>query len=345
MKATKDSVRGTLRSMRWLLLLGMALLAACGGANKESEPAPAAQSSQPSSAQAPEPASEEPAEQKRVVEHDGGTTTIVGEPDKIAVLDYRLADTLLALGITPYAMGTYLGGLELPYVDGDPFAGAIPLGDTPNIEAVLEAEPDLILTRSADALDQLDKIAPAIVAGAAGKFEDWKDGFREIAGYLNKESEAESWLADFRQRADALRAELDGTIEPDATFLYLRVMPKEIRVHGVNQALAQTLFGELGLKPVPGLENVARIEAISLEALPNYDADYIFMEVGAPGNTDARNNLSLIEESAVWQNLKAVRGGHVYETPQWIISDFPYIKLKSLDVIREALIGSPDDSE
>ncbi|WP_344913034.1 hypothetical protein [Paenibacillus hodogayensis] len=60
-----------------------------------------------------------------------GETTIVGVPHKIAVLDYRLADSLLALGTPPYAMTTYLGDKKLPYIDGKPLDSAVPLGDTP----------------------------------------------------------------------------------------------------------------------------------------------------------------------------------------------------------------------
>ncbi|WP_185923336.1 ABC transporter substrate-binding protein [Brevibacillus brevis] len=41
---------------------------------------------------------------QRVIEHYSGKTTIKGEPKKIAVLDYRLADSRYALGIKPYAM-------------------------------------------------------------------------------------------------------------------------------------------------------------------------------------------------------------------------------------------------
>ncbi|MCA0756929.1 ABC transporter substrate-binding protein [Paenibacillus sp. N4] len=276
---------------------------------------------------------------ERVIEHDGGKTTITGEPQKIAVLDYRLADTLLALGIKPYAMATYMGKTDLPYIDGEQLADVIPLGDEVNLEALAAAGPDLIIARSTDMLENLEKIAPTIVAG---KQDDWKEGLREMGRFLNREAEAEAWLAEFDKKAAELGKEIADRLGPDTTYLYLRVMPKEVRVHGTGQALSQTLFGELGLKPVAGLDKVKKIETISAEALPDFDADIIFMEVGTPsadGDKDARKYLSGLQETMVWQGLSAVKNGKLYEVPQWIISDYPHIKWKSLDIIREALLS------
>ncbi|MFS0724972.1 ABC transporter substrate-binding protein [Paenibacillus sp. 1P07SE] len=334
----------TLRQIRrggfLLLLLWMvSLTAACssvGGTNdgmndRINEDATLEQQPEASATPVEEPVTRE-------VEHAGGMTTIVGEPQNIAVLDYRLSDTLLALGIMPHAMGTYRGSTDLPYIDGEPFADVIPLGDTVNLEALIESDPDLIIGRATDSMEDLQKIASTIIAP---KPDDWREGLREMGVYLDREAEAKAWLADFDQQATQLAKEIHEHIEPDATFLYLRVMAKEIRVHGPDQALAQTLFGELGLQPVAGLENVQRIEAISAESLPDFDADYIFMEVGAPaaeGDNEARDNLKNLQDLQIWQGLKAVQHDRLYEVPQWVISDYPHIKLKSLEVIREALL-------
>ncbi|WP_028612665.1 ABC transporter substrate-binding protein [Paenibacillus harenae] len=335
------------RGRRGLPLLALALLllsAACSG-NVRETPGGQTGANGTADATANETANQEtdtkPAGEanRRVIEHAGGQTVLEDEPKKIAVLDYRLADTLLALGIIPHAMGTYLGETDLPYIDGSPLAKVVPLGDSVNMESLIDSEPDLIIARSTDTLENLQKIAPTIVVDKA---DNWREGLREVGRYLDREAEAEAWLAEFDREAAELREELGKRAEPDATFLYLRVMPKEVRVHGVDQALSQTLFGELGLKPVPGLENVKRIEVISLEALPDFDADYIFMEVGTPGaggDQDAKDNLKGLQETMVWKGLNAVRHDRVYEVPQWIISDFPHIKLKSLEIIREALLG------
>lgn len=330
---------GTCPGLCLLLLILIGLLAGCaagpdtGSASSgASAPSPAA-----SRAEAQPEANTPPAE--RTVKHLKGETRIVGTPRKIAVLDYRLADTLVALGVKPHAMTTYLGDVNLPYLDGRPLAETIPLGDTVNLEALLEAGPDLIIARKSEekAYDQLSLIAPTVIVDIPS---DWRQSLREIAAILQREAEAERWLADYARKAASVRQELAKSVQPGETFLYLRIMPKEVRVHGMKELFGATMFADLQLAPVPGLEQMQRIEPISLEKLPAYDADHIFLQIGAPtagGDKAADENYSSIAQNPVWTNLKAVKNGHVHVMPPWIISDYPNIKLKSLDLILDAL--------
>ncbi|MDF2958324.1 MAG: hypothetical protein K0S39_59 [Paenibacillus sp.] len=282
---------------------------------------------------------------KRTIKHAAGETTLTGTPQKIAVLDYRLADSLLALGLKPIAMTTYLGEINLPYIDGKPLQGTIPLGDTANLEAVLQASPDLIIGRTPEAkiYDQLSKIAPTIIVDIDSK--SWRQNFLDLAAYLQREKEANQWLADYDKKAAGIRTEIARYVKPGETFLYLRVMPKEIRVHGIKDLFGATLFQDLQLTPVPGLEKVSRIEPISLEKLPDYNADHIFLQVGTPtaGSNDknADSHLKTISETPVWKDLKAVKSGHIYTMPHWIISDYPHIKWKSIELILENIKKAP----
>ncbi|NRS50792.1 ABC transporter substrate-binding protein [Brevibacillus sp. HB2.2] len=157
---------------------------------------------------------------QRVIEHYSGKTTIKGEAKKIAVLDYRLADSLYALGIKPYAMA------------------------------------------------------------------------------------------------------------------------KEYRVHGPNQLFAATIARDLGLKPLPQVEAMKKFEVISMEKLPELNPDHIFIQVGNPAkgpDEESDKRFQELTNSAVWQQLKAVKNNHVYVVPHWIISDFPHIKEKSIALVLEKM--------
>ncbi|WP_373231308.1 ABC transporter substrate-binding protein [Cohnella sp.] len=315
-----------------LLLIG--LTAGCGSRSTNSE---AVDSSAAAPSNTPSQVSASDRPQERIVEHDAGTTTITGTPQKIAVLDYRLADSLLALGIVPYAMNTYMGETNLPYIDGNPLAKSIPLGDSTNLEALLETQPELIIGRDEKIYSDLQKIAPTVIIKVP---DDWRESFREVAAIVQREKEAELWLANYDQRAVDTRKEISQYVKAGETFMYLRVMPKEIRLHGTTLTLGATLFQDLQLTPVPGLEGIAKFEVISLEKLPDYNPDHIFLEVGAPSvdsDKAALSNLSSISETSLWKDLKAVKNGHVYTMPQWVISDYPHIKSKSLELILEAL--------
>jgi len=272
-----------------------------------------------------------------------GETSIPSLPKKIAVLDYRLADSLLALGIKPYAMTSYLGETDLPYLEGKPLEGVINLGDTPNLEAVLQASPDLIIGRKPEEkiYEQLQKIAPTILLDIPDK---WRDGLKELGAILGKEKEAGAWLKQYEQKAADARKAIEPRIDPNETFLYLRILPKEIRLYGTTELFGSTMFQDLKLKPVPQAAEVKRMEAIPLEKLVEMNPDRMFVQIGLPvkdGDKQAQAKFDELSQSALWNNIKAVKYKRVYVVPHWVISDYPFIHSRSIDLIREAIVGKP----
>ncbi len=315
-----------------LFLVGVLVLSGC--ASDSSGNAAAGTQQEPAAADSSKPAT-------RTVNHLKGESTIPAEPQRIASLDYRLTDFLLALGLKPYATITYPGGGMPPYLDASSLQGVQPLGDEPNLEAALKASPDVILGRKAqaDQYDQWKEIAPTIISDSPSK--DWKQELKSYGAMFGREQQAEDWLSAYEEEAAQAKAKIAKVVPEGSTFLYLRIMPKEVRVHGPKQALSAVLYDDLGLTPAKGVEGLDDVVPISLEVLPDYDADYIFVETGAPkadGDQDAEDNRSRIEQTSVWKNLKAVKAGHVYEMPQWIISEAPYIKQKSLELVEQALV-------
>ncbi|QYR21277.1 iron-siderophore ABC transporter substrate-binding protein [Paenibacillus sp. sptzw28] len=309
-----------------LIILSTVILTACG-------------TSQEAAKEVNTGANEGQASSKRVITHLAGETTIEGEPQKIAVLDYRLADSLLALGIKPYAMTSYMGETKIEYIDGDPLKGVKNLGDQPNLEAILEAQPDFIIGRQDDnkIYDDLSKIAPTILVPI---HTDWRLNFRELAQMLNKSKEAEQWIAQYDKKAEEAKKKISGKVGKDATALYMRVMPKEYRIHGPNQAFGATLAQDLGFKPLPQVESIKKFEALSMEKLPELNPDYIFIQVGGPvkgGDKAAEKKYAELTQSPLWKDLKAVKNNHVYLVPYWVISDYPNIKDKSIDLVLEKL--------
>ncbi|NGZ77597.1 ABC transporter substrate-binding protein [Saccharibacillus alkalitolerans] len=321
-----------------LLLAGVLLIAGCAASGNGSSAAKNFSAADSPSA----PAAGTTAADTRTVPHLKGESIIPAKPGRIASLDYRLTDFLLALGVKPYASATYPGGVMPPYLEASALEGVQPLGDEVNVEAVLNAQPDMILGRKAqaDLYDQLQAIAPTVIADSPSK--DWKEELRTYGDMLGRRQQADEWLNSYGKKAEEARAAIAKAVPEGSTFLYLRIMPKEVRVHGPKQALSEVLYGDLGLTPAKGVEQLEDVVPISLEVLPDYDADYIFVEIGAPnaeGDKDAEDNRSQIERTSVWKNLKAVRAGHVYEMPQWVISEAPHIKQRSLELVREALVG------
>ncbi|WP_159887275.1 ABC transporter substrate-binding protein [Paenibacillus puerhi] len=301
---------------------------------------PAADSPNPSAAgsgSATAAASAEP----RVVRHLKGETTIEGEPSKIAVLDYRLADSMLALGAKPYAMTTYLGSTDTEYLEGKPLEGVKNLGDKTNLEAVLDAAPDLIIARKGDEAiyDQLNKIAPTILLEETG---DWRKDLRSFADILGKSEQASQWLQQYEGKATEAKNKLAAASAAGKTVAILRVLEKEYRVYGTSPQLGGIVYGDLGLQAPDSVKAIKKFQAISMESLPEFDADFLFVQVGFPavgGDKEAEKKFDELKQSSLWRNLKAVKNDQAFVLPYWTLRDFPLINEKALELVTRKMTG------
>lgn len=272
-----------------------------------------------------------------------GQTTIPADPQRIAALDYRVSDSLLALGITPVATGSFAGTTDIPYMDGNPLQEAVNLGDTPNLEAILSAQPDLIVGTDVLKIDQesLKRIAPAITVSVTPK--DWQAALRELGQMLGRERQADEWISQYTAKADEAKKQVSERIGPDETVMFLRVLKKEYRLYGERQLTGTLLYQDLGLKAPPQVSAIEGVnQTISMEVLPEIDPDYILLDVGAVvagGDAQGESLYEELKQSALWKNMKAVKNNHVYLVPDWFFrTDFPIARGKSLDVVIDALV-------
>ncbi|NQX68241.1 ABC transporter substrate-binding protein [Paenibacillus alba] len=79
-----------------------------------------------------------------------------------------------------------------------------------------------------------------------------------------------------------------------------------------------------------------RAQALSLEKLPDLDADYIFVLVQGK---ESKTLMAEYENSTLWKNLPAVKNGHVFEMPSnyWMASG-AIAKTKKIDDVLSAII-------
>jgi len=89
---------------------------------------------------------------------------------------------------------------------------------------------------------------------------------------------------------------------------------------------------------VDSIESIDKAEQISLESLPSFNPDHLFLEVGnSEEDLEAQTDLETYAATSVWKNLTAVKSGQVYNVPHWTISDYPLIKENSLNLIVQEL--------
>ncbi|TBL80591.1 iron-hydroxamate ABC transporter substrate-binding protein [Paenibacillus thalictri] len=295
------------KTLLLLSLVFICVLSACGG--------PAAQPQQPAAAA-------------------GNETAPVNKELKIASLSIHLTNNLLALGVTP--VGSVIGGdlkAFLPHV-ADRLTNTKPLGvvTEPDMETLLSLKPDLIFAdkQYAGEVSKYEKIAKTVVFD----LDDgtWRDHLKKVAKIVNREQQAEDFIKADQAQTERVKQLLHNKIG-DGTVMAVRITAKELRVFGARRPMGPILFEDLGLKPAKGVEKISKDKAfdvISQEVLPDYDADAIFVVVN---NEDGAKKLyAQLQNSPIWQGLKAVKAGHVYPIPDQPWLDYSAIGHKmSLD--------------
>jgi len=264
----------------------------------------------------------------RLVKHAKGETEIPTNPQRIVTSHY-LGD-FLALGLKP--VGTQ-GFLTEDYYLKDEAQGVADIGSPVDRERVLALAPDLIVLHDAQDYELFKDIAPTVVV----PWDDYnqEEQLLQIGMILNKEDEARAWLAAFAEEvADAKKA-LADRLEKGETVAFIWLSNKYIQVY----AEQTVLYSLLGLKqPQQIIKDIAQNPdqfkvLVSLEKLPQYDADHIFL---IASNDETTKELSQgIKSSSLWKGLGAVKNNQVYEVEEtaWISSD----PISLLGQLREAV--------
>lgn len=306
-----------------LLLLLVMVLSACGASDAEqgSETATtataAAKSPQTGAAQTEESKTEPAASKEKAVQEGTrtyasvkGDVKIPAHPERI-VTDYYAGELL--------TVGANVVGAEPSVKDNPFFEGLLnnteDVGYPTNLEKTLTLQPDLIVVMYEDQYEELSKIAPTVYIpyGTASTVEDNVKLFGELTG---RTDEADAFLKEFEQTAEKGRAKLEGAIDRNATFGLYEITDKgELWTFGENSGRAgQAIYNALELNmPEKIKTDVADKEGflqMSMEVLPDYAADYMFVTAYDPEKKG--DKLQELQESAVWKNLPAVKQNRVF---------------------------------
>lgn len=271
----------------------------------------------------------------RTFKHAMGEITLEKQPERVYAP--YMEDALLTLGVKPVLKWS-LGPLVQEYLE--PQLQDVPKIDFSageNAEQILAAQPDLIALYSSDmaangVYENDSKIAPTYVfPDAAG---DWKSTITQLGDILGKQPEAKQAIADYDALVEKSRAELAPVVE-GKTFATIRIKAKELTLMDGTYFSGSTLYGDLGLTPHPMVKEEAweNFIVMSMEALPDLDADYIFYTIQGD---DAKENAKRVLESDLWKNLPAVQAGHAYlvENNYWLASGAIANTMQIEDVMR-----------
>jgi iron complex transport system substrate-binding protein len=277
----------------------------------------------------------EEADGYRVVRHAGGVTRIPQHPRRICAL--ASADELLSIGVQPVAHSIKDGHFPdylaealrdvpwIPNVYGDAM---------PNLEAVLQVRPDLIITRAPDRQTflQLSRIAPVVVL--LGHAHHYRQRVLDVGTLVGRRREAEARVAWYDAKVLAARQALHARLQGQ-TFAFFRVNSRAFRLSGSSDSGGPVAFGDLQLpKPRLVAENERNV-TLSPEQLIDLDADYAVIAIDVHAGSE-RHMHELLEHPA-WKRLPAGRNGHAViltEYRHWADSGILGKSLIIDDVIR-----------
>lgn len=296
------------------LVLTAAMLTACSTAPAQPGSAPE------STPEVSQPQNPQPAAWPRTITDAAGHEVVFEQqPQRIAILHSMYLEYFFALETPPVAsaganVGTAMKAME-EFATLQPYVGTADILDLGsarelNLEAILAADPDVIVTFSGhgglDAIyDQLVQIAPVVQLDYTAT---WQDAIVDCAELIGKEDLAKKIVEDTEAAIADARAALEPQREKTTVF---------VRSDGKGGIFAlgydrypyyydqQSGFGLSKPEGYPGEWGV-----ISLESLAEMNPDYIIFQDFL---ADAQALVASQASSAVWQNLKAVKeGGLLY---------------------------------
>lgn len=349
-KNNEENTQSATRKMRHMraaltligLLAMMLFLAACGAQSQSAATTEAPATTAAAETATPPASTESTDTGLRSITHLKGTSEIPMQPQRVVALSAAYIDHMLTIGEKPVGVNNEerYGGDYLPYL-ADELEGVAVVGsaDTPNLEAILQLNPDVILVESRTAetsYEQLNKIAPTVVLGNEWKDYDedpdfWTEDLLKVAEMYDKTEVAQSKIDELKKKTAEVKARVEKS--EHRKLAYVRVREKLFQIYGQNgHPTNALLYRDLGFEP-SSITPVEHREDLSLEGVADLDANRLILEVDPNGG----DFLAQAQESSVWKDVPAVQQEQVYETDSfWLFKGWGVLgRTEILEDIRK----------
>lgn len=314
------------RSLIALAAAGSLTLGACSNAE------PALDSNEPTSATSSAGTAEGTTESSTAsdgtvtVTDNYGEKVVPSPPKRVVALDNRSFELLDSWGIKPVAAARQLVPNSIPGIADDEDIVDIGNHREPNLEAIVAADPDVIV--SGQRFEQYDQDIEKLVPDATLLDFEPREGepfdrelirqTLELGEVFGKQAEAEQTVKEFTEAVQRAR----DAYNPDQKVMALNVSGGEIGyvAPGVGRVWGP-LFDLIGFTPALEVANASddhQGDNISVEAIANANPDWLLVldrDAGVKSITDSPEALSVIDDSDPLKNVTAVKEGNVYVAP------------------------------
>lgn len=275
-------------------------------------------------------------EETRIVQSVKGEMEIPKNPQRIVDISGS-SEELVLLGHTPIAtanVDSYETDKVPSYIEeklGNAKVVGHSMMDTMDIEAILSAEPDLIIMapRQEKIYDQLKEIAPVVML--EDKSNDWEAKFKDISKLFGQEEEAQKWLDNYYDKAKKLGDEIKST-NGEKTYLTVLASSGQFMVF-TEGGIGTVLKDDMALPQpdnMPAQDGIT-LPIVSMEGLTEINADHIILIATESDKAD-------LEKNTVWKEIRAFKEGNVT-----ILNASPYFSQAYNPIGRELLLQSIKD--
>ncbi|MBN1052445.1 ferrichrome ABC transporter substrate-binding protein [Clostridium botulinum] len=275
-------------------------------------------------------------EETRIVQSVKGEMEIPKNPQRIVDISGS-SEELVLLGHTPIAtanVDSYETDKVPSYIEeklGNAKVVGHSMMDTMDIEAILSAEPDLIIMapRQEKIYDQLKEIAPVVML--EDKSNDWEAKFKDVANLFGQEEEAQKWLDNYYDKAKKLGDEIKST-NGEKTYLTVLASSGQFMVF-TEGGIGTVLKDDMALPQPDNMpeQDGITLPIVSMEGLTEINADHIILIATESDKAD-------LEKNTVWKEMRAFKEGNVT-----LLDASPYFSQAYNPIGRELLLQSIKD--
>ncbi|MCM3073383.1 Fe(3+) dicitrate ABC transporter substrate-binding protein [Staphylococcus equorum] len=254
-----------------------------------------------------------------MIKHDGGTTKLDKNPERVVALEFSYVDALAALDIKPVGIAGdgKKDRILKPIREKIGDYKSVGLRKQPNLEEISNQKPDLIIAdtnRHKGIQKDLEKIAPTILLPSFDSdYKDNLDAFKTIAKAVGEEDKGKERLKEHQDLMSEYSKEI--TMDKSEPVLATVIAKSGLLSHPENTYVGE-LLKELGFKNALNkteTDNLAKYLKgpylqLNSEVLSDINPGRMFIMVDE-GKEDP--NLKKQEQDPVWKNLDAVKNNKV----------------------------------
>lgn len=258
----------------------------------------------------------------RTVDTAYGEVEVPSEPQRVVAVSYDTPWQLAAVGVEPVAMQDYSGyASEFTAEQQELMENVSTVGAffELNIEAVMDAEPDLIvgdvLEIDEATWEELSKIAPTAIYEGAYR-GDWRVIGKGVADAVGRADVFQESAATYESELARLQAEYADVLERPWAAIGAGDVEGGFSVLYPGGAVGALYFDDLGVSLAPGIpeqeDGAKGWMYISPELTQPVLGEAAIVVGGARPDGQFVDSLQLTTSTPLFQELPAARSGNVY---------------------------------